>query len=165
MPLLWHGSSWQCLTVSLPSDLYIYAVLVCCVGILSVLLFTLTIIWQSVFSKRKSRGKRTDKVMSGMETQPNHRQAGDAGQSITLFEKCIMSQGLFPRDWWVQRVRRCVSLGLSYNQLQWHLNSFSQIPFFLGFWGGGPYLSHSPQGAMESDEPGFESGSAAEDWF
>ncbi|XP_037353794.1 V-set and transmembrane domain-containing protein 4 isoform X3 [Talpa occidentalis] len=37
-------------------DLYMYAVLVCCVGILSVLLFTLTIIWQSVFSKRKSRG-------------------------------------------------------------------------------------------------------------
>ncbi|GAB5578565.1 V-set and transmembrane domain-containing protein 4 isoform X1 [Prionailurus iriomotensis] len=36
-------------------DIYIYAVLVCCVGILSVLLFTLTIIWQSVFSKRKSR--------------------------------------------------------------------------------------------------------------
>ncbi|XP_035563663.1 V-set and transmembrane domain-containing protein 4 isoform X1 [Canis lupus baileyi] len=38
-------------------DLYIYAVLVCCVGILSVLLFTLTIIWQSVFSKRKSRAR------------------------------------------------------------------------------------------------------------
>uniref|UniRef100_A0A8D1SCS8 V-set and transmembrane domain-containing protein 4 n=1 Tax=Sus scrofa TaxID=9823 RepID=A0A8D1SCS8_PIG len=36
-------------------DLYVYAVLVCCVGILSVLLFTLTIIWQSLFSKRKSR--------------------------------------------------------------------------------------------------------------
>ncbi|KAM8775278.1 V-set and transmembrane domain-containing protein 4 isoform 2-T2 [Rhynchonycteris naso] len=36
-------------------DLYVYAVLVCCVGILSVLLFTLTIAWQSVFSKRKSR--------------------------------------------------------------------------------------------------------------
>ncbi|XP_060047349.1 V-set and transmembrane domain-containing protein 4 isoform X2 [Erinaceus europaeus] len=36
-------------------DLYMYAVLVCCVGILSVLLFTLTIIWQSVFNKRKSR--------------------------------------------------------------------------------------------------------------
>nr|KAF6459701.1 V-set and transmembrane domain containing 4 [Rousettus aegyptiacus] len=38
-------------------DLYVYAVLVCCVGILSVLLFTLTIIWQSVFSKRKSRAR------------------------------------------------------------------------------------------------------------
>ncbi|XP_032168293.1 V-set and transmembrane domain-containing protein 4 isoform X4 [Mustela erminea] len=38
-------------------DLYIYAVLVCCVGILSVLLFTLTIIWQSVFSKRKARAR------------------------------------------------------------------------------------------------------------
>uniref|UniRef100_G3SSE4 V-set and transmembrane domain-containing protein 4 n=1 Tax=Loxodonta africana TaxID=9785 RepID=G3SSE4_LOXAF len=37
------------------SDIYVYAVLVCCVGILSVLLFTLVIIWQSVFSKRKSR--------------------------------------------------------------------------------------------------------------
>ncbi|KAM9617881.1 V-set and transmembrane domain-containing protein 4 [Trichechus inunguis] len=36
-------------------DLYVYAVLVCCVGILSVLLFTLVIIWQSVFTKRKSR--------------------------------------------------------------------------------------------------------------
>uniref|UniRef100_A0A384CJ03 V-set and transmembrane domain-containing protein 4 n=1 Tax=Ursus maritimus TaxID=29073 RepID=A0A384CJ03_URSMA len=38
-------------------DLYIYAVLVCCVGILSVLLFTLTIVWQSVFSKRKARAR------------------------------------------------------------------------------------------------------------
>ncbi|KAM5321914.1 V-set and transmembrane domain-containing protein 4 [Glossophaga mutica] len=38
-------------------DLYMYAVLVCCVGILSVLLFTLTIVWQSVFSKRKSRAR------------------------------------------------------------------------------------------------------------
>ncbi|XP_019510628.1 PREDICTED: V-set and transmembrane domain-containing protein 4 [Hipposideros armiger] len=38
-------------------DLYVYAVLVCCVGILSVLLFTLTIIWQSVFNKRKSRAR------------------------------------------------------------------------------------------------------------
>ncbi|XP_076980765.1 V-set and transmembrane domain-containing protein 4 isoform X1 [Tamandua tetradactyla] len=38
-------------------DLYVYAVLVCCVGILSVLLFTLTIIWQSVLNKRKSRVK------------------------------------------------------------------------------------------------------------
>uniref|UniRef100_A0A8C5LFS3 V-set and transmembrane domain-containing protein 4 n=1 Tax=Jaculus jaculus TaxID=51337 RepID=A0A8C5LFS3_JACJA len=36
-------------------DLYLYAVLVCCVGILSVLLFTLVIAWQSVFHKRKSR--------------------------------------------------------------------------------------------------------------
>uniref|UniRef100_A0A8C6H313 V-set and transmembrane domain-containing protein 4 n=1 Tax=Mus spicilegus TaxID=10103 RepID=A0A8C6H313_MUSSI len=36
-------------------DLYVYAVLVCCVGILSVLLFTLVIAWQSVFHKRKSR--------------------------------------------------------------------------------------------------------------
>uniref|UniRef100_A0A0P6J5Y3 V-set and transmembrane domain-containing protein 4 n=1 Tax=Heterocephalus glaber TaxID=10181 RepID=A0A0P6J5Y3_HETGA len=36
-------------------DLYMYAVLVCCVGILSVLLFTLVIICQSVFHKRKSR--------------------------------------------------------------------------------------------------------------
>ncbi|XP_028368072.1 V-set and transmembrane domain-containing protein 4 [Phyllostomus discolor] len=39
------------------SDLYMYAVLVCCIGILSVLLFTLTIVWQSVFSKRKSRAR------------------------------------------------------------------------------------------------------------
>ncbi|XP_025736181.1 V-set and transmembrane domain-containing protein 4 isoform X2 [Callorhinus ursinus] len=38
-------------------DLYIYAVLVCCVGILSVVLFTLTIIWQSVFSKRRARAR------------------------------------------------------------------------------------------------------------
>lgn len=36
-------------------DLYMYAVLVCCVGILSVLLFTLVIICQSVLHKRKSR--------------------------------------------------------------------------------------------------------------
>ncbi|XP_007526542.1 V-set and transmembrane domain-containing protein 4 isoform X1 [Erinaceus europaeus] len=42
-------------TWALFEDLYMYAVLVCCVGILSVLLFTLTIIWQSVFNKRKSR--------------------------------------------------------------------------------------------------------------
>uniref|UniRef100_A0A9L0TAN4 V-set and transmembrane domain-containing protein 4 n=1 Tax=Equus caballus TaxID=9796 RepID=A0A9L0TAN4_HORSE len=38
-------------------DLYVYAVLVCCAGILSVLLFTLAIIWQSVFNKRKSRAQ------------------------------------------------------------------------------------------------------------
>lgn len=56
------------------SDLYVYAVLVCCVGILSVLLFTLVIAWQSVFHKRKSRGKKTDKVMSGIESHPpTHR--------------------------------------------------------------------------------------------
>ncbi|XP_011927670.1 PREDICTED: V-set and transmembrane domain-containing protein 4 [Cercocebus atys] len=36
-------------------DIYVYAVLVCCVGILSILLFMLVIIWQSVFNKRKSR--------------------------------------------------------------------------------------------------------------
>ncbi|XP_013364269.1 PREDICTED: V-set and transmembrane domain-containing protein 4 isoform X2 [Chinchilla lanigera] len=36
-------------------DLYMYAVLVCCVGILSVLLFTLVIVCQSVLHKRKSR--------------------------------------------------------------------------------------------------------------
>lgn len=54
-----------------PSDLYMYAVLVCCVGILSVLLFTLVIAWQSVFHKRKSRGKETDKVMSGMGNHPH----------------------------------------------------------------------------------------------
>ncbi|XP_073097318.1 V-set and transmembrane domain-containing protein 4 isoform X2 [Manis javanica] len=49
----WEESSHQ--TLDPPPYLYVYAVLVCCVGILSVLLFTLTIIWQSVFSKRKSR--------------------------------------------------------------------------------------------------------------
>ncbi|XP_070926071.1 V-set and transmembrane domain-containing protein 4 isoform X1 [Macaca nemestrina] len=37
-------------------DIYVYAVLVCCVGILSILLFMLVIVWQSVFNKRKSRG-------------------------------------------------------------------------------------------------------------
>ncbi|XP_076400481.1 V-set and transmembrane domain-containing protein 4 isoform X2 [Peromyscus maniculatus bairdii] len=42
-------------TWALFEDLYVYAVLVCCVGILSVLLFTLVIAWQSVFHKRKSR--------------------------------------------------------------------------------------------------------------
>lgn len=68
-----------------PSDLYVYAVLVCCVGILSVLLFTLVIAWQSVFHKRKSRGKKSDKVMSGMGSHPpTHTQAEDGGQSITL---------------------------------------------------------------------------------
>ncbi|XP_058155116.1 V-set and transmembrane domain-containing protein 4 isoform X1 [Dasypus novemcinctus] len=36
-------------------DLYVYAVLVCCLGVLSVLLFTLTIAWQSVLNRRKSR--------------------------------------------------------------------------------------------------------------
>ncbi|XP_006874680.1 PREDICTED: V-set and transmembrane domain-containing protein 4 [Chrysochloris asiatica] len=38
-------------------DLYVYAVLVCCVGIISILLFTLIIIWQSLFNKKKSRVK------------------------------------------------------------------------------------------------------------
>ncbi|XP_020136065.2 V-set and transmembrane domain-containing protein 4 [Microcebus murinus] len=36
-------------------DLYVYAVLVCCLGILSILLFLLAVVWQSVFSKRKPR--------------------------------------------------------------------------------------------------------------
>ncbi|XP_028336884.1 V-set and transmembrane domain-containing protein 4 isoform X1 [Physeter macrocephalus] len=53
--LLCCGLSRQSPACPCLSDLYVYAVLVCCVGILSVLLFTLTIIWQSVFSKRKSR--------------------------------------------------------------------------------------------------------------
>ena len=97
--LLWCGLSRQSPACPCLLDLYVYAVLVCCVGILSVLLFTLTIIWQSVFSKRKSRGKRTDKVMSGVGAQPNHRQAEDVGQSITLVERCILSQGLFTCDW------------------------------------------------------------------
>lgn len=93
-------------------DLYVYAVLVCCVGILSVLLFTLTIIWQSVFSKRKSRGKRTDKVMSGTGAQPNHRQVEDTGRSTTLGEKYFVRLGLFTFDWGAKQVRRCVSFGL-----------------------------------------------------
>ncbi|XP_068923344.1 V-set and transmembrane domain-containing protein 4 isoform X1 [Petaurus breviceps papuanus] len=38
-------------------DLYMYAVLVCCIGILSVLLFTLIILCQSLLNKRKSRVK------------------------------------------------------------------------------------------------------------
>ncbi|KAM5237433.1 V-set and transmembrane domain-containing protein 4 [Ctenodactylus gundi] len=42
-------------TWALFEDLYVYAILVCCVGILSVLLFTLVIVWQSVAPKRKSR--------------------------------------------------------------------------------------------------------------
>lgn len=75
-PLVWP--SWQWPSCPCLSDLYVYAVLVCCVGILSVLLFTLTIIWQSVFSKRKSRGKRMDKVMSGVTAQANHRQTEDS---------------------------------------------------------------------------------------
>lgn len=68
------GLSWRWPSCPCLSDLYVYAVLVCCVGILSVLLFTLTIIWQSVFSKRKSRGKSMDKVMSGVGAEANHRQ-------------------------------------------------------------------------------------------
>ncbi|KAM6185602.1 V-set and transmembrane domain-containing protein 4 [Rhynchocyon petersi] len=36
-------------------DIYVYAVLVCCVGILSVLLFMLIIIWQTVLNRKKSR--------------------------------------------------------------------------------------------------------------
>lgn len=80
------------------SDIYVYAVLVCCVGILSILLFMLVIVWQSVFNKRKSRGKKTDKVMSGMGAHPDHRWAEDARQSTTLVEKCIVSQGLFICD-------------------------------------------------------------------
>ncbi|XP_045426641.1 V-set and transmembrane domain-containing protein 4 isoform X2 [Pipistrellus kuhlii] len=39
-------------------DLYVCAVLLCCVGILSVLLFTLAIAWQSVLSKRKPRVRK-----------------------------------------------------------------------------------------------------------
>lgn len=92
-PLLWGGLFRGSPACPCLSDLYVYAVLVCCVGILSVLLFTLTIIWQSLFSKRKSRGKRTDKVMSGVEAHPDHRQAEDVGQSITLVEKYTLSQG------------------------------------------------------------------------
>ncbi|XP_038600061.1 V-set and transmembrane domain-containing protein 4 [Tachyglossus aculeatus] len=38
-------------------DLYMYAVLVCCIGILSVLLFTLIILCQSLVNKRRSRVK------------------------------------------------------------------------------------------------------------
>ncbi|XP_029465483.1 V-set and transmembrane domain-containing protein 4 [Rhinatrema bivittatum] len=38
-------------------DLYLYAVLVCSIGIISVLLFTLIIVCQSIFSKRRSRVK------------------------------------------------------------------------------------------------------------
>lgn len=60
------------------SDLYVYAMLVCCVGILSVLLFTLTIIWQSVFNKRKSRGKRTEKSCLEWE----HNQTADSGRTV-----------------------------------------------------------------------------------
>ncbi|XP_070288079.1 V-set and transmembrane domain-containing protein 4 [Myotis yumanensis] len=40
------------------ADLYVCAVLLCCLGILSVLLFTLAIAWQSVLSKRKPRVRK-----------------------------------------------------------------------------------------------------------
>lgn len=133
----------------LPSDLYIYAVLVCCVGILSVLLFTLTIVWQSVFSKRKARGKRTDKVMSGMGVQPNHRQAEDAGQSITLLEKCIVSQS--PLD--------SAKISCAHVEISLFLKS---LPSALSE--GVALISLiRPEGAVESEESGFASGSAAGD--
>nr|XP_033796233.1 V-set and transmembrane domain-containing protein 4 isoform X3 [Geotrypetes seraphini] len=41
-------------------DLYLYAVFVCSVGIISVLLFTLIIACQSIFSKRRSRAPRVN---------------------------------------------------------------------------------------------------------
>lgn len=69
-----------------PSDLYVYAVLVCCVGILSVLLFTLVIAWQSVFHKRKSRGKKSDKVMSGMGSHPPTHRRKMAGKVSPWWE-------------------------------------------------------------------------------
>lgn len=53
-------------TLPFPADLYVCAVLLCCVGILSVLLFTLAIAWQSVLSKRKPRGKRRRSGMGAL---------------------------------------------------------------------------------------------------
>lgn len=44
-------------TPRVPADLYVSAVLLCCLGILSVLLFTLTVAWQSVLRRRKPRGE------------------------------------------------------------------------------------------------------------
>lgn len=83
------------------SDLYVYAVLVCCVGILSVLLFTLVIAWQSVFHKRKSRGKKTDKVMSGMESHPPTHGLKMPGK-VSPWREGILGQRLFT---WSQRTR------------------------------------------------------------
>lgn len=78
------------------ADLYMCAVLLCCLGILSVLLFTLAIAWQSVLSKRKPRGKRA--AMSGREHMQTGRREG-AGLGTSLVEKGVTSQELFPCDW------------------------------------------------------------------
>lgn len=75
------------------ADLYVCAVLLCCVGILSVLLFTLAIAWQSVLSKRKPRGKRAD--LSGTGAQAKRHWEG-AGLRATWAEKGIVRQELLP---------------------------------------------------------------------
>jgi hypothetical protein len=90
------------------SDLYVYAVLVCCVGILSVLLFTLVIAWQSVFHKRKSRGKKKDKVMSGMESRPPTHRRKMWGK-ISPWWEGILGQQLFTWSQKAKGMRRLAS--------------------------------------------------------
>lgn len=63
-------------TLCFLADLYVCAVLLCCVGILSVLLFTLAIAWQSVLSKRKPRGKRAVLTGTGAQAQQAREGAG-----------------------------------------------------------------------------------------
>lgn len=54
-----HKASAAALTITCAcvSDLYVYAVFVCSIGIISVLLFTLVILCQSLLSKRRSTGE------------------------------------------------------------------------------------------------------------
>lgn len=124
-------------TVSLLSDIYMYAVLVCCIGILSVLLFTLTIVWQSVFSKRKSSGKRTE--CSCLEWE--HSQTTDSGRPLGEVSTWLKK---------VAWVRNYVSVtGQPSENLLWSLlsfkSSFFSNPFLPSFCFKSPYLCHSPR--------------------
>ena len=162
--LLWRGLSWQWPSRSCLSDLYVYAVLVCCVGILSVLLFTLTIIWQSVFSKRKSRGKRMDKVMSGVRAQANHRQTEDgwakyhfgwkthpeSGVIYLWLASKVSGGGMSPLD----------SAKINCNHCWHHCTSPLFLKHFLLWFLSALTSLFLPEEAVVADDPGFDSGSA-----
>lgn len=57
VPLSWSISCSTDHNLCLVSDLYVYAVFVCSIGIISVLLFTLVILCQSLLNKRRSTGE------------------------------------------------------------------------------------------------------------
>lgn len=52
-----HTAATLTVTCAWLSDLYLYAVFVCSIGIISVLLFTLVILCQSLLNKRRSTGE------------------------------------------------------------------------------------------------------------